>query len=303
MTNLLFVGAFSLPFAGFFLRMALPQCVALALNYVLFLRLFRGDLPARFSGEALPDATSVILNKSYFRGAVAILGLVLIGYFAAPFVPLRPYAIGFAGCLALAVWGVRTGCVNWNLLRGVSWSVFPFIIGLFVVIGGIENLGLTGKCCVSAGAFAFSAAAAAGCGGRSRGGIEHRQQHPGGAAGADGFAAGARRGAFGIRRFAGNKHWPEHHGFRITRNASSADGRKEEKPENKSTRFPEDRPAGDTADPAGSSPDALALVLDQSVVQRPVSFPLRKPSGDWTCTVSGRTSGTRDGERTASPLW
>ncbi len=145
LTNLLFAGAFSLPFAGFFLRMALPQCVALALNYVLFLRLFRGDLPARFSGEALPDATSVILNKSYFRGAVGILGLVLIGYFAAPFVPLRPYAVGFAGCLALAVWGVRTGCVNWNLLRGVSWSVFPFIIGLFVVIGGIGNLGLTGN--------------------------------------------------------------------------------------------------------------------------------------------------------------
>jgi len=144
LTNLLFAGAFHLPFAGFFLRMALPQCAALALNYALFRRLFRADLPAKFARETLPEAASVIPEKSYFRAAVGILGFVLIGYFAAPFASLPPYAVGFAGCLALAVWGVRAGRVDWNLVREISWPVFPFVVGLFVVIGGVENLGLTG---------------------------------------------------------------------------------------------------------------------------------------------------------------
>ncbi len=145
LTNLLFAGAFGLPFAGFLGRMLLPQCAALAGNYLLFRRLFRGELPAQFSGEALPDAASVIPGKSYFQGAVGILGLVLIGYFAAPFVRLPPYAVGFAGCLALAVCGIRAGRVDWSLGREISWPVFPFVIGLFVVIGGVENLGLTGQ--------------------------------------------------------------------------------------------------------------------------------------------------------------
>ena len=57
----------------------------------------------------------------------------------------RPYAVGFAGCFGLAVWGVRTGCVDGGLVREISWPVFPFVIGLFVVIGAVENLGLTGR--------------------------------------------------------------------------------------------------------------------------------------------------------------
>lgn len=145
LTNLLFTGAFGLPFGGFALRMALPQCAALLTNYFLFRRLFRGDLPARFSGDDLPDPMSAVPHVGYFRASVLVLGLVLVGYFAAPFVALPPSAVGFAGCLALAILGKQTGRVGWGLLREVSWPVFPFVVGLFVVIGGVENLGLTGR--------------------------------------------------------------------------------------------------------------------------------------------------------------
>ena len=143
LTNLLFAGAFHLPFGGFFARMLLPQCVALTLNYFLFRRLFRRELPPEFSDADLPEPHSVVPNASYFRASVSILLLVLIGYFAAPFVHLPPYAVGFAGCACLIIWGVRTRRIGWKLVRETSWPVFPFVIGLFVVIGGVENLGLT----------------------------------------------------------------------------------------------------------------------------------------------------------------
>jgi len=145
LTNLLFTGAFALPFGGFALRMILPQCAALLTNYALFWWLFRGDLPPEFSGDDLPDPMSVVPHEGYFRASVTVLGLVLAGYFAAPFVHLPPYVVAFAGCLALAAWGVRMGRVDWRMLREVSWPVFPFVVGLFVVIGGVENLGLTGR--------------------------------------------------------------------------------------------------------------------------------------------------------------
>ncbi len=145
LTNLLFTGAFALPFGGFALRMVLPQCAALLTNYALFRRLFRSDLPPEFSGDDLPDPRGVVPHRGYFRASVTVLGLVLAGYFAAPFIHLPPYAVGFAGCLALTVFGVRAGRVDWRLLREVSWPVFPFVVGLFVVIGGVENLGLTGR--------------------------------------------------------------------------------------------------------------------------------------------------------------
>lgn len=142
LTNLLFAGAFGLPFAGFFARMLLPQCVALALNYFLFTRLFRRELPPKFSDADLPEPYSVVPNPLYFRVAVWVLGLVLLGYFAAPLAGLPPYAAGGAGCLVLVAWGARTKRVDFGLLREISWPVFPFVVGLFVVIGGVENLGL-----------------------------------------------------------------------------------------------------------------------------------------------------------------
>ena len=125
--------------------MLLPQCAALLTNYLLFRRLFRDDLPAEFSGDDLPDPMSAVPHQGYFRASVTVLGLVFAGYFAAPFVHLPPYVAAFAGCLALAASGVRADRVGWGLLREVSWPVFPFVVGLFVVIGGVENLGLTGR--------------------------------------------------------------------------------------------------------------------------------------------------------------
>ncbi len=145
LTNLLLVHAFRLPFGGFVLRMLLPQCAALGLNYVLFRWLFRAELPARFDAATLPKPSSVIPEPGYFRAAVVVLGLVLVGYFAVPFADLPPYAVGFAGCLALICFGVRAGRVDWTLAHEISWPVFPFVVGLFVVIGGVEGLGITGR--------------------------------------------------------------------------------------------------------------------------------------------------------------
>ena len=144
LTNLLFTGAFALPFGSFVLRMALPQCAALLTNYILFRWLFRNDLPDHFSMCDLPEPNSVVPDSGYFRVAIVTLGLVLIGYFAAPFAHIPPYIVGFVGCFCLLVAGVRAGRVDRGLLGEISWSVFPFVIGLFMIIGGVENLGLAG---------------------------------------------------------------------------------------------------------------------------------------------------------------
>lgn len=142
LTNLLLAAHFHLPFAGFVLRMALPQCAALLVNYGAFRWIFRRELPRAFAPERLPEALSVVPHQAYFRGAVSILALVLAGYFAAPFAHLQPYAVGFAGCLLLGIWGVWTRQINASILREIAWPLFPFVIGLFVLVRGVEDLGL-----------------------------------------------------------------------------------------------------------------------------------------------------------------
>ena len=144
LTNILFADAFHLTFATFAARMIAPQIVALASTYALLRWHFRRELPSRFDGESLPEPASVVPHRGYFLVCVAVLVVVLLGYFLAPLVGLAPYVIAFAGSGVLAVAGAATGRVRLGAVRELSWGLFPFVVGLFVAVQGLENLGLVG---------------------------------------------------------------------------------------------------------------------------------------------------------------
>ncbi len=142
LTNLLFAGAFRWGFSSFIARMALPQLLALGANYLIFRWLFRKNLPARFSEEALPQPQDVVPNKCFFHASIAVFVTVVIGYGVGDVFHVPPYVFAIAGALALFFVGLGLGRVKFGIVREVSWSVFPFVIGLFVIVRGLENLGL-----------------------------------------------------------------------------------------------------------------------------------------------------------------
>jgi arsenical pump membrane protein len=142
LTNLLFAGAFKWGFTTFTARMALPQLLALGVNYLVFRRLFQRSLSAEFSEQALPEPKTVIPDRRFFRAAVAVFIAVVIGYGIGDIFRIPPYVFAISGAILLFGVGLRLRRVNLGLFREVSWSVFPFVIGLFVVVRAMENLGL-----------------------------------------------------------------------------------------------------------------------------------------------------------------
>jgi Na+/H+ antiporter NhaD and related arsenite permeases len=84
-------------------------------------------------------------NLPYFRVTLIVLGLTLVGYFAVPALlgwPLWTVAAASAVALLAAGKWLRRVRARTIALRGVAWSVFPFVIGMFVVIRGVEGVGL-----------------------------------------------------------------------------------------------------------------------------------------------------------------
>jgi arsenical pump membrane protein len=144
LTNLLFADAFHQTFAAFAARMIVPQIVALGTTYGILRWRFRRDLPSAFSSESLPEAASVVPNRAYFFVCMAVLAAVLAGYFLAPLVGLEPYVFAFAACAVLLLAGMATGRVHVRMVRELAWDLFPFVIGLFVAVQGLENLGMVG---------------------------------------------------------------------------------------------------------------------------------------------------------------
>jgi len=144
LTNILFADAFHMTFGAFAARMIGPQLMALVTTYTLLRWHFRRELPNRFDGESLPEPSSVVPNRSYFLVCVTVLGVVLVGYFLAPLVGLEPYVIAFAGSGVLVIAGAATGRVRIRGVGELSWGLFPFVVGLFVAVQGLENLGIVG---------------------------------------------------------------------------------------------------------------------------------------------------------------
>ncbi len=121
--------------------MALPQFAVLIVNYLFFRWIFRKDIPQGFDDPELPSPISVLTDLPYFYGGLLTLGLVFIGYFAGSLLDVPPYQIALAGCAALTMWAVCRKQADRSLLKDISWPLFPFIVGLFVLVRGVENIG------------------------------------------------------------------------------------------------------------------------------------------------------------------
>lgn len=142
LTNLLVYGLLDIGFGPFARAMLVPQVVALAVNLAIFLVLFRGRLPRRFERAAVA-APWRAEDRGYLAGAAALLLAVLVALLASGLrgLPLYPPAL-VGGALVVALGLVRRRLTPRGLAREVSWSLFPFVIGMFTVIRGVENLWL-----------------------------------------------------------------------------------------------------------------------------------------------------------------
>jgi arsenical pump membrane protein len=143
LTNLIFAQDFHFSFAAFASRMAFPQVVSLGVTYAALRFLFRGDLRTDFEPSELPVAQESIRSPIFFRGACWILVGVLAGYFVGPRVGVPPYVFALGGAALLGGWGALVSGLRWSWIRNVSWGVFPFVVGLFVLVQAVENLGFT----------------------------------------------------------------------------------------------------------------------------------------------------------------
>jgi arsenical pump membrane protein len=101
-------------------------------------------LPSGFDSESLPEPASVVPNHAYFLICVTVLAAVLICYFLAPLIGLEPYVFAFAASAVLAFAGMAAGRVHIRVVRELAWDLFPFVIGLFIAVQGLENLGIIG---------------------------------------------------------------------------------------------------------------------------------------------------------------
>jgi arsenical pump membrane protein len=142
LTNLLFVSAFGLPFAPFVARMLLPQVAVLLLVYAMLRRQSRDELQRSFATGDLPPAGSAVTDPRLFRASRLVLVVVSVGYFVGPPLGVPVYLVAFAGAALLALYGAARTRLPWGWVGDVPFGAAGLAAGLFIVIRGVEDLGL-----------------------------------------------------------------------------------------------------------------------------------------------------------------
>ncbi|MBI1880587.1 MAG: arsenic transporter [Chloroflexi bacterium] len=140
--NILVLNAFDTDLATFLRYLLLPSLFCIGLNIGLFVWLFWRDLRTDYN---LADLVAVELPQPrFFRFTLVVLLLIAIAYTSASALqfPLSEVALVGSGLLLAGAGWYR--CLDWGKLkREISWSLFVFISGMFVVVRAVENLGLT----------------------------------------------------------------------------------------------------------------------------------------------------------------
>ncbi|WP_308118832.1 arsenic transporter [Curtobacterium herbarum] len=179
LVNIVSADYFHLGFAEYAAVMIPVGIVSVAASLGMLLAYFGRSIPKRYDVLALTSPAAAVKDRATFRAGWVVLALLLVGYFAAdPLgIPLAavagvgavvivavaarqpaflfaraeaaPVLVSTSGTATVTVGGTRAGAPSgrvipvWKTIREAPWQIVLFSIGMYLVVYGLQNQGLT----------------------------------------------------------------------------------------------------------------------------------------------------------------
>ncbi|AGR78118.1 arsenical pump membrane protein [Aliarcobacter butzleri 7h1h] len=144
LTNIVTANYFNIGFMDYFLNMIVPFIVSVIASIVFLWLILRKDIPKRVDIRLLKEPKSVIKNMNLFYFSWFFLAFLLSAYALGDIykLPISFFALG--GALVLLIIASLTKSVNAkNIIKEAPWQIVWFSIGLYIVVYGLKNAGLT----------------------------------------------------------------------------------------------------------------------------------------------------------------
>lgn len=142
--NIIVLSQYPLDLFTFLRLLLLPSIVVISINVGVFSLLYRRQLQGTFDIKRLPSLEESVQHKGYFRYVCAVLLLVVIAYVIASATQTPLSIVAVSGALLLLL-----GALLWKqttvkeTAKQISWSIFGFIAGMFIIVQAVESTGLT----------------------------------------------------------------------------------------------------------------------------------------------------------------
>lgn len=144
LTNIVTANFFGIGFWEYAKNMFLPNLLAIVASIVVLWLYFRKSIPVHIDVDALAPASSVIKSQVMFKFSWFFLALLMVGYFIGDIykLPISLFALGGA-LIFLAIATYHKAVEPLNIVKNAPWQVVWFSIGLYIVVFGLKNAGLT----------------------------------------------------------------------------------------------------------------------------------------------------------------
>ena len=144
LTNIVTANYFHIGFLNYLQNMFLPYMVSTIVSIIVLWLVLRKDIPKTIDIDLLPQPDSVLKSKTLFKFSWFFLSLLIAGYFIGDYygLPISLFALG-GGLLFLAIASYTKNAKAWLTIKSAPWQVVWFSIGLYIVVYGLKNAGLT----------------------------------------------------------------------------------------------------------------------------------------------------------------
>lgn len=144
LVNIVTADYFRLGFNDYARVMVPVDFAAIVASLVMLHLFFRRDIPAAYDTALLQAPRDAIRDMRTFKAGWVVLAILLVGFFVLE--PLGVPVSLVAAVAAFILWLIarRAKVINTGkVLRGAPWQIVIFSLGMYLVVYGLRNAGLT----------------------------------------------------------------------------------------------------------------------------------------------------------------
>ncbi|MGB3392228.1 MAG: arsenic transporter [Stenotrophomonas sp.] len=144
LVNIVSADYFGIGFAEYASVMVPINLVSVVATLVMLMWFFRREIPATYDVTQLKSPRSAIVDRTTFNAGWGVLALLLVGFLGLEWLGVPISVVAGAGALVLLAVAAHGHMISTRkVIREAPWQVVVFSLGMYLVVYGLRNQGLT----------------------------------------------------------------------------------------------------------------------------------------------------------------